>query len=186
MKKSLKIYHLFFIMLPMLFYAGTSDAGDNFGLDLTKKQMMPNYQSQKQPRMQSMPSVPVATAPTPQTISSPPAPTYNTNLNSQLPPENSLVSQLSTLDKLKNPKITVPNFEEKYKKMLQAAQEKAAKKKRKLSEALLEEIDRYGIYINVLLIILIMAYVVYKERWKTTRPDHPPEDENKDIWHEDF
>ncbi len=180
-----KSSHLFFMAVLIVSFAGTGHASDNFGHDFTKTQPISNYQTKKQPQIKTTPTIPSAPR-TPVFINTPSL-TQNINSQAQTPPQTSYTSQMSALDKLTKPKITVPDFEQKYKDILKALEEKAAKKKKKLSETLLEEIDRYGIYINIVLILLIVIYVIYKERWKSSHPDgESTSEENKDIWHENF
>lgn len=188
MKICLKRYSLLPLLLLVLLaviFPPAAYSSDNFGRDFTKTQLPSSYQVRQQPQRQSTPTLSIQK---PQN-----SPALNTpslqqpqEIGSQLPAGTSQVSQITTLQRLTKPKITVPDYEEKYKKILQAMQEKAARKKKKLSETLLEEVDRYGIAINIILIILIMAYVVYKEKTKALPTDESTDEKEDSIWREKF
>ncbi|MFH1691021.1 MAG: hypothetical protein ABIC68_00410 [Candidatus Omnitrophota bacterium] len=187
MKNCFKISLLFPLAIVVLFFPRAAYSADNFGRDLTKTQLPSNYQIRQQPKHQTSSVLPTPAPQNQAAINMPSLQqTQKIDASSQLPAQTPQASQISMLQKFTKPKITVPDYEEKYQKIIRAMQEKAARKKRKLSETLLEEIDKYGIFINIALIILIMVYVVYKERLKESSSDIPPDDEDKSIWREQF
>lgn len=186
----MKIYAKILLCFLLLCLCRIVLAADNFQRGLTRNQIPAPYQSNtvnKQPRLQTAPAMPEQTPQTlPQMDAPVLAPAQNMDTNSQVPVQPYSSPKLPDYYSYEAPKITVPDYEKKYQQIVKAAQEKAAKKKKKLLEALLEEIDKYGIFINILLIVVIMVYMVYKDRWKTSHPDEPMDQQKKDIWHEEF
>ncbi|MEK7849571.1 MAG: hypothetical protein AAB213_01930 [Candidatus Omnitrophota bacterium] len=92
-------------------------------------------------------------------------------------------------------RITVPNFEEKYKKLLAAQAEAKRKKKKSLIDSILDEIVHYGFLIVLGLVILVVVYVLRKDKETPgtgfQMPQHPekPQEQRepkKDIWQDDF
>jgi hypothetical protein len=72
--------------------------------------------------------------------------------------------QLSNPIQIRPTKISVPNYEEKYLKMIEALKTKAAQKKKTLIASILDEIDRYGIPINIALIIFVIVFAIRREQ----------------------
>lgn len=85
------------------------------------------------------------------------------------------------------PKITVPDYEKRYKEIFLAQAEKAAKKRKKLIESIMDEVTKYGIYLIFSFVILLILYVLRKEGPAGPTAGKPPiEEDRKDIWKEDF
>jgi|GEM_PF-977942 len=92
-------------------------------------------------------------------------------------------------------RISVPDFEERYKKLLAAQAEAKHKKKKSLIDSILDEIVHYGFLIVLGLVILVVVYALRKDK-KTPgtgfqMPQHPEktsehEKPKKDIWQDEF
>ena len=95
---------------------------------------------------------------------------------------------------IKKPKITVPDYEKKYRELFEAEQIKKGIKKKSLIDSILDEFVRYGILITLGLVVFIVIYTVKKDKDITPQappPETPKEDEQKieekkDIWKENF
>ena len=98
---------------------------------------------------------------------------------------------------LKKTRITVPDYEERYMKLLAAQAEAKRKKKKSLIDSILDEIVRYGFLIVLGLVVLVVFYALRKDRETPgtgfQMPQHPekslkdePEGPKKDIWHDEF
>ncbi|MFH0940314.1 MAG: hypothetical protein V1840_00470 [Candidatus Omnitrophota bacterium] len=94
-------------------------------------------------------------------------------------------------------RITVPDFEERYKKLLEAQAEAKRKKKKSLIDSVLDEIVRYGFLIVLGLVVLVVIYALRKDKETPgtgfQMPQHPEkplkeeqEEPKKDIWQDDF
>ena len=88
---------------------------------------------------------------------------------------------------LKPPRIKVPDYEKRLQAALLAEyQAKISKKKKSLIDSILEETSKYGLLIVLGLVILVMIYAMRKEGKEPPYERPKPEDEKKDIWHEEF
>lgn len=88
---------------------------------------------------------------------------------------------------MKKPKITVPDFEKKFREMMEAEQIAKTKKKKGLFESILDEVSRYGYLMVLGLVVVIMIVTLRKEK----TPPAPigstsKEEAEKNIWREDF
>ncbi len=90
--------------------------------------------------------------------------------------------------------ISVPSYEKEYQEMLEKQRiDQEARKKKKFTDALKEDIRRHGLLLLLGFVVLLIVYALRKERTpaKSVReqeqPPAPPEPPSgKDIWHEDF
>lgn len=101
-------------------------------------------------------------------------------------PAPALPSPSSALD-LKKTKITVPDFEKRFRDLMQAEQIAKTQKKKNLFESILDEVSRYGYLMVLGLVVFIVIVTLRKE--KTSPPPigtASKEEAGKNIWHEDF
>jgi hypothetical protein len=90
-------------------------------------------------------------------------------------------------------RITVPDYEEKYKKLLAAQAEAKRKKKKSLIDSILDEIVRYGFLIVLGLVVLVVVYALRKDKetpgtgfQMPRHPEKPLDEPKKDIWQDEF
>jgi hypothetical protein len=169
------IFILFFIFLfsPLLF-------GDKFQ-DAFKESNQPIVKTQ-------LPATPSAKPTTIQPIFSTPA----------LPQSTMSSKKTSNLINIKPlpkalPLYTPNKYEQQYLDSLAAQALEAAKKKKKLIEAIISELSAYGLYIVLGLVAFVVIYTIRKDHKKPSTPTTPftsiPSalDENKkDIWSDEF
>lgn len=91
---------------------------------------------------------------------------------------------------LKPPKITVPTTYEKQLQAMLASQAQArAQKKKTFYEAIYDEIMRYGLFIVLGFVALLVVYALRKDKEAEkiqSSETSPEEEKKKDIWHEEF
>ena len=79
-------------------------------------------------------------------------------------------------------KITVPDYEKRFNEMF-LEQAKAAKKKKKLIDAIMDEVTKYGFYMILAFVVLLTVYALRKEEPGAPSGEKPPgEEDKKDIW----
>lgn len=114
------------------------------------------------------------------------------DINTQMPvaiqpaykPQITAIKPVSTMSQQK---ITVPSFEKQFQAMIKE-QEIKLKKKMTFMESIMNEIQRYGMFIVLILVLLVILYAVHKDKapqipHQTQKPTELPK---KNIWHEDF
>ncbi|MDD5137906.1 MAG: hypothetical protein WC409_00930 [Candidatus Omnitrophota bacterium] len=103
--------------------------------------------------------------------------------------------EMKNLVDIKPPDITVPNYEARYKAMLNAKVKAVAERKKhmKLVDRILEEVANYGIWIMLGLIAFVLIYTIYKEKETEHKIAAGQEQleqkqmgEKKDIWQDEF
>lgn len=103
--------------------------------------------------------------------------------------------EMKSIVDIKPPDITVPNYEARYKAMLNAKVKAVAERKKhmKLIDRILEEVANYGIWIMLGLVIFVLAYTIYKEKETEHKIAAGQEQleqkqmgEKKDIWQDEF
>ncbi len=103
--------------------------------------------------------------------------------------------EMKTLSDIRPPDISVPNYEARYKAMLNAKAKAVAERKKhmKLIDRILEEIANYGIWIMLGLIVFVLVYTIYKEKETDQKIAEQQEQfeqkqvgEKKDIWQDEF
>jgi hypothetical protein len=134
----------------------------------------------------SIPRMPTAEADRPMPslprIATPPISSPNAGYHNQAIPT------LKNPFEVKAPRISSPNLEAKFKKLLQQQEEKT-KKKKKLSEAIRDELMNYGLFFLLGLAAILLIYALRKEA-PSSKPhaEAPKEmlDKPRDIWKEEF
>lgn len=131
------------------------------------------------------PIVPAPAAPVP--LASPQDPAATT----AMPAAPEIPAFKSPYD-IRKPKITVPDYEAKYKSLLsRQATAKLSKKKKTLWQTIQEEAGKYGLLLVLGLVLSIILFTLYKDREAILRAEafekhQHPEEEKKNIWKEEF
>ncbi|QAT17512.1 hypothetical protein BU251_07175 [Candidatus Velamenicoccus archaeovorus] len=103
--------------------------------------------------------------------------------------------EMKNLVDIKPPDITVPNYEARYKAMLNAKAKAISERKKhlKLIDRILEEVANYGIWLMLGLIAFVLIYTIYKEKETEQkivagqeRLEQKEQGEKKDIWQDEF
>ncbi len=103
--------------------------------------------------------------------------------------------EMKNLIDIKPPDITVPNYEARYKAMLNAKAKAVSERKKhlKLIDRILEEVANYGIWIMLGLIAFVLIYTIYKEKETDQKIAEQQEQfeqkqagEKKDLWKDEF
>lgn len=96
------------------------------------------------------------------------------------------VSSAPSILNMQKPKISVPNFEEQFRKLVRAQEEKILKKKKTLIESITNEIANYGMLIVLALVILIVLYAIHKDKQAGHGPAEKAEEGKKTLWDDEF
>jgi len=103
--------------------------------------------------------------------------------------------EMKNLIDIKPPDITVPNYEARYKAMLNAKAKAISERKKhlKLIDRILEEVANYGIWLMLGLIAFVLIYTIYKEKETEQKIaagqeqlEQKEQGEKKDIWQDEF
>ncbi len=101
---------------------------------------------------------------------------------------------INNVPSMQKTRISVPDFEEKYKRMLMAQAEAKKHKKKSLIDSILDELVHYGMFLILGIVILVVIYALRKDKETPGTgfhlPEQPssklPQEPKKDIWHDEF
>ena len=104
---------------------------------------------------------------------------------------SSMATNLKSPSDLKKLRIKVPNFEDRYKKLMEASIAKKLKRKKTLLEKISDEATEYGFFIIFGLVIITVIITLKMDKTKQkellTVNAKPDEAEKKqDIWNDEF
>lgn len=193
MTKKIRLSLFFFL----LFIGAATCYADKFGSSFSRDYMTQDTASS----LRNKPSIPqspqVATVPSSQTtvpmppVITAPLPSPGVSLPQPSTDWTGRITSLPGTTNLKQLKISIPEYEKRLQEMMRTQEEKAKAKKKSLLESILNEITRYGIYIVLGLVILIVLYALHKDKPTVAlppvaKPEDPEGAPKKSIWDDEF
>jgi hypothetical protein len=203
MKKDILAYCCFCFLL----LASPIASGEKFSSSFDNQQNLKNNIPLTQSTPPSLPTTPQSSSSLPQAPTAPSATYQDASLTDQtvIPATPSVPASVQnpqaiipafggrasapSVPVLKPPKITLPTTYEKQFQIMLAAQAQArAQKKKTFYEAIYDEIMRYGLFIVLGFVALLVVYALRKDKEaeKFQPSETSPEEKKKDIWHEEF
>lgn len=186
----------------LLFFGAAAPA---FSTDKFQSSFSQDYsiKNNKQELKQDLPSAPSVPAVAPSSIQPAAqetsvvvpesAPTPPIESTASVPPVSPIQQKIQAPEQkglidIPKTRISVPDYEKQYREMFLSQAEKAARKRKKLIESIIDEVTKYGIYLIFGFVILLILYALRKgEPAGGPTGDKPHfEDDKKDIWKEDF
>ncbi len=181
----------YWVLGLVFFFCGASVvSADKFGSGLSNDYMTQDASVNLKRQPMSVPAPTVTTSPVVQqqaplatpTIAVPTVTLPASSTGATFPAAPSTPSIINTL----KPKISVPNFEEQFRKLVRAQEEKLLKKKKTLIESITNEISNYGMLIVLALVILIVLYAIHKDKQTGPSQAEKAEEGKKTLWDDEF